>query len=223
VDGYPKSDEIDSIRSICGVFLDGRAVCAGYARAMQYLLHKCGVECAYASGLVRKENGQSGGGHGWNILKVDGEYYYLDTTWDDSSDTVQTVKNRDFGFDYFCITTDELTRTRDLSRCPTDMPPCTAIRANYYYHNGAVMDTYDPELLKTLAQKAAQDQQEFFSFKCTSRKLYEEALTKVCTDGKDTFAALKLAAKINKKISPTYFGYGYNKHIWTITVRFKMK
>lgn len=223
VDGYPKSDEIDSIRSICGVFLDGRAVCAGYARAMQYLLHKCGVECAYASGLVRKENGQSGGGHGWNILKVDGEYYYLDTTWDDSSDTVQTVKNRDFGFDYFCITTDELTRTRDLSRCPTDMPPCTAIRANYYYHNGAVMDTYDPELLKTLAQKAAQDQQEFFSFKCTSRKLYEEALTKVCTDGKDTFAALKLAAKINKKISSTYFGYGYNNHIWTITVRFKMK
>jgi hypothetical protein len=221
--GGPKSDQLDRLRTICGVFLDGKAVCAGYARAAQYLLQKCGVECAYASGLIRKENGESGGGHGWNILKIDGDYYYMDTTWDDSSDTVQSVKNTDFGFDYFCITTDELTRTRDLSRCPTDMPACTETRANYYYHNDAVMDTYDPEKLKALAQKAAQEQQEFFTFKCTSRKLYEEALTKVCTDGKDTFAALKLAAKINKKIVTTSFGYGYDKNIWTITVRFKMK
>lgn len=221
--GGPKSDQLDRLRTICGVFLDGKAVCAGYARAAQYLLQKCGVECGYASGLIRKENGESGGGHGWNILKIDGDYYYMDTTWDDSSDTVQSVKQTDFGFDYFCITTEEVTRTRDLSRCPTEMPACTETRANYYYHNDAVMDTYDPEKLKALAQKAAQDQQSFFTFKCTSKSLYQDALARVCTDGKDTFAALKLAAKINKKISTESFGYGYDKNIRTITVRFKMK
>ena len=147
----------------------------------------------------------------------------MDTTWDDSSDTVQSVKNTDFGFDYFCITTEEVTRTRDLTTCPTDMPKCIATRANYYHHNGAVMSSYDPDLLITLARKAAENQQGFFTFKCTSRKLFEKVLNDVCTNGKDTFVALKEAAKIDKKINPGSFRYGYDKNIWTVTIRFKTK
>ena len=222
-EGGPAKDKIDYLRTICGVFLDGKAVCEGYARAMQYLLQKCGVECAEVAGYIRKETGERDGAHAWNILKIDGDYYYLDTTWDDSSNTVQTVKTNDLGFDYFCITTDELTRTRDVDLCPTDVPSCTATRGNYYYHNDMVLDTYDLNKIKAIAQTAAKNKSNSFTFKCKTKALFEQAMSQLCSVGQDCYDALKAAAKIDKQILSNTYSYSYDKNIWTITVKFKYK
>ena len=48
---------------------------------MAYLLQKCGIESAEVVGNVIKESGERDGTHAWNIIKIDGDYYYLDTTW----------------------------------------------------------------------------------------------------------------------------------------------
>lgn len=53
------------------------AVCAGYAEAYKALLEAAGMEAEYVSGYA------GGGRHGWNIIKVDGAWYHVDTTWDD--------------------------------------------------------------------------------------------------------------------------------------------
>lgn len=222
-EGGPARDKIDYLRTICGVFLDGKAVCEGYARAMQYLLQKCGVECAEVAGYIRKETGERDGAHAWNIVKVDGDYYYLDTTWDDSSNTVQTVKSNDTGFDYFCITTDEISRTRDVDLCPTDVPNCGATRGNYYYPNDFVLDSYDLNKIKAIAQTAAKNQSKSFTFKCKTKALYDQALTQLCAVGQDCYDVLKAASKINKKILSNTYSYSYDKNIWTITVKFKFK
>ena len=222
-EGGPADDKIDYLRTICGVFLDGKAVCEGYARAMQYLLQKCGIECAEVAGYIQKENGDRSGAHAWNILKIDGDYYYLDTTWDDSSNTVQTVKKNDPGFDYFCITAEELKRTRNIDLCPTDVPHCDAIRANYYVHNGMVLDAYDPDKIKAIAQTAAKNQRKFFTFKCKTKALYDQALAQLFVTGQDGFDVIKAAAKANKKILADAYSYSYDKNIWTITVKFKFK
>lgn len=222
-EGGPAKDKIDYLRTICGVFLDGKAVCEGYARAVQYLLQKCGVECAEVAGYIRKETGERDGAHAWNILKVDGDYYYLDTTWDDSSNTVQTVKTNDLGFDYFCITTEELTRTRDVDLCPAEIPDCEATRGNYYYHNDFVLDSYDLNKIRAIACAAAKNQSKSFAFKCKTKTLFDQALSNLCADGRDCYDTLKAAAKINKKILSNTYSYTYDKNIWTITVRFKFK
>ncbi|MBQ9930355.1 MAG: hypothetical protein IJO72_06220 [Oscillospiraceae bacterium] len=222
-EGGPAMDKIDYLRTICGVFLEGKAVCEGYARAMQYLLQKCGVECAEVAGYIRKETGEQDGAHAWNILKLDGDYYYLDTTWDDSSNTVQTVKNNATGFDYFCITTDELCRTRDISLCPAAVPGCDATRGNYYYHNGLVLESYDPNRIKTIAQTAAKNHCKSFTFKCKTKAIFDQAMERICSVGDDCYSALKAAAKMDKKILTNTYAYMYDKNIWTITVVFKYK
>ena len=222
-EGGPAVDKIDYLRTICGVFLNGKAVCEGYARAMQYLLQKCGIECAEAVGYIRKETGEQGEAHAWNILKIDGDYYYLDTTWDDSSNTIQSVKSTDLGFDYFCITTDELCRTRQTDLCPTDMPSCVATRANYYVHNDFVAEQYDLNKIKFVAMTAAQHKHPAFTFKCTSKALFDEALSRLCADGQDCYDVLKAAAKQDKRIQTNSYCYSYDKNIWTITVKFKYK
>lgn len=222
-EGGPARDKIDYLRTICGVFLNKKAVCEGYARAMQYLLQKCGVECAEAVGYIRKENGERDGAHAWNILKVDSDYYYLDTTWDDRSNTVQTVKSKDFGFDYFCITTEELTRTRDTSLCPAYVPECVATRCNYFTHNGLVLEEYDLSRIKQIAQEKAKAGKPNFTVKCSSKALYEQVFNQLCAVGKDCYDVLKSAAKQDRKIRTDTYSYVYDNNIRTITVKFKYK
>ena len=221
--GGPDQDKIDYLRTICGVFLNGKSVCEGYARAMQYLLQKCGIECAEVVGYIHKENNERDGAHAWNILKIDGDYYYLDTTWDDSSNTVQTVKNNDPGFDYFCITTQELIRTRDLELCPTDVPICSAIRGNYFYHNDCIVDSYDLNKIKSIAQIAANNKSKFFAFKCQTQELYEQYFDNMCVKYQDCCEVLKSASKIDKQILSNTYSFSYDNNIRTITIKFKYK
>ena len=220
--GGPDKDKIDYLRTICGVFINGKAVCEGYARALQYLLQRCGIECAEVAGNIRKEtnNGKSET-HAWNIVKIDGDYYYLDATWDDNSDTVQTVKSTDLGFDYFCVTTEEIRRTRDLDLCPTPMPVCTAIRANYYMHNDLVLDEYSLGMIKNIAKAAAIEQRKYFTFKCSTKDLYVAAMDRLFNTGNDGYEVVAAAASVNRKIKSNAYTYTCDKNIRTITIKFK--
>lgn len=65
--------------------LKNRAVCGGYAQAFQYLLQQAGIEAAYVTGYADSESGtlSEQGSHAWNIVKLDGEWYEVDSCWDD--------------------------------------------------------------------------------------------------------------------------------------------
>jgi uncharacterized protein YjdB len=58
-----------------GVLVYGTAVCQGYAEAYRYLLDLVGIESYICTSDALF--------HAWNIVKLDGDYYYVDVTWDD--------------------------------------------------------------------------------------------------------------------------------------------
>lgn len=64
-------------QSAYSALVNGQTVCAGYARAFQYLLQQLGIPCYYCTGYA-------GEAHAWNIVALDDGYYNVDTTWDDS-------------------------------------------------------------------------------------------------------------------------------------------
>lgn len=57
------------------VLVHGTAVCQGYAEAYMDLLNRAGVECII---VVSEEMN-----HCWNQVKIDGQWYNVDVTWDD--------------------------------------------------------------------------------------------------------------------------------------------
>lgn len=80
--------------SIAGVFDEhAEVVCEGYAKTMQYVLNKLGIENVYMVGVA-------GGAHAWNGVLIDDKWFYLDATWDD---TGSTGKGGGIKYLYFCI------------------------------------------------------------------------------------------------------------------------
>lgn len=59
------------------------AVCDGYTLAFEYLLQQCGIETVFIGGMAGSTEADAGR-HAWNMVKVDGAWYEVDTTWDDT-------------------------------------------------------------------------------------------------------------------------------------------
>lgn len=90
--------------------IDGRTVCAGYARAFQYVMQKLGIPCYYVVGVADED-------HAWNIVELDGGFYNVDVTWDDT----------EYGrYDYFNKTDGEFAKTHRRTGLSLYLPECSA-------------------------------------------------------------------------------------------------
>ena len=118
-----------------GALVEGQAVCEGYSRAFQHLLLQVGIPCYVVLGTGK------GQPHMWNLVKINGEYYHVDLTWDDG--------NNGTYYAYFNVTTEQIlenhTITEPIHGIPT--PPCTATAANYFEVYGGKMASGDVDTI----------------------------------------------------------------------------
>lgn len=158
-------------QTICSVFIDGRSVCQGYAKAMQYLLDIIGMNSTLVIGTVN-----NGEGHAWNLVRVEGNYYYVDATWGDAS--YQTEGEDTIGqkpginYDFLCVTTEQLMRTHQIDNV-VPMPVCVNTECNYYIRENCYVSEYDPEILQGIFDRAFESQKKQVVFRCATRELYE--------------------------------------------------
>lgn len=164
-------------QNICSVFLERKSVCQGYAKATQYLLNRAGVFSTLVLGRV-----VGGEGHAWNLVRIDGEYYYVDTTWGDAS--YQAVGGSDYpvekiptiNYDYLCVTTEqmELTHTQDNV---VEMPECSSMDANFYVKEGVYFTDFDEEKIEKIFTDSYDRGDTYVTLKCegpdTYRKMQE--------------------------------------------------
>lgn len=161
-------------QNIYSVLINRLSVCQGYAKATQYLLNRMGVECALVFGEVR-----GGEGHAWNLVNVDGSYYYVDTTWGDASyqtegqDDEESLAVPEINYDYLNVTTDELLRTHVIKDADF-MPECTAREANYYVRQGAWFSSCDRNQLQALFDNAGTGGKSEVAIKCADVYCYNE-------------------------------------------------
>ena len=87
--GYLNGNLPNSVFTIEGTLVEGKAVCQGYALAYQYLLNKVGIESKYVASSAMN--------HGWNLVKIFGRWNHVDVTWDDPVwDQLGQVKHQYF-------------------------------------------------------------------------------------------------------------------------------
>lgn len=109
-----------SPHSAYALFFEGQAVCQGYALAAQTLLEQSGIETKYVVGFV---NGNEA--HAWNLVKVDGKWYHLDTTWNDP------LPNRvgAASYDYFLVSDTQI--SKDHTWIKANYPTATSTKYSY--------------------------------------------------------------------------------------------
>lgn len=62
-----------------GFFTGRAAICTGYTSTFQLLMDLLGIECVTVEGTAY--NGTED--HAWNMVRLDGDWYCVDVTWDD--------------------------------------------------------------------------------------------------------------------------------------------
>lgn len=131
-----------------GVLVNGSGVCEGYAQAMQLLLNEVGIECRM---VIGEGHGES---HAWNMVKIEGEYYHLDTTWDDP------IPDGGDRVNYAYFNLPDRLMGKDHVWKIADYPACTDLAQNYYYQNGWYTKNY-VEFYVLLQQAVAERRTEF--------------------------------------------------------------
>ncbi len=89
------------------IMITKTGVCMAYVMAFTHLMNELGIECSFVSSLDAMN-------HAWNIVKLDGEWYHIDLTWDDlgthngqvshkftllSDNKIQSLDQPHFGYD----------------------------------------------------------------------------------------------------------------------------
>ncbi|MDD2971731.1 MAG: transglutaminase domain-containing protein [Lachnospiraceae bacterium] len=186
-------------QNICSVFVYGASVCQGYAKTMQYLLNEIDIPATLVIGTV-----DSGEGHAWNLVQLDGDYYYVDATWGDAfyqlegaapsesqlrpngedteegsaTDVINSKMVGRINYDYLCVTTDQLCTTHVIDNI-VPMPRCIATKDNYYVREGAYFEAYDGDKVASLFQKAYDSGQGFVTLKCSDASVYQQIRKKL--------------------------------------------
>lgn len=163
-------------QNLYSVLVNGASVCQGYAKASQYLLNHLGIPCVLVQGRV-----EPGEGHAWNLLLLNGEYYYMDATWGDASYQQTEGQEGDGGwmpqvnYDYLCVTTEQLLRTHVPGQ-DVPLPECTATRDNYYVREGCLFSSLEEEALQQAFARALEAGRQEISLKCTEEEVFRQLL-----------------------------------------------
>lgn len=142
--------------SIVGVFLDGEAVCEGYSRALQLLLNQSGIPSMVVTGTAS-------GAHMWNLVRIDGQWYHADATWDDNGETpvyqYLNLTDEMIGKDHQLYPqADQVEELKGEQVYNLPLPSCTAVKANYFRAKGVHLTS--SEDTQTLADAICQASQE---------------------------------------------------------------
>ena len=158
----------DDSQCIVSVFVNHESVCAGYSAAYQYLLRKLGIFATSIIGTVKNVETGVTFNHEWNIVELDGDYYYTDITWGEpESDGHARLAE----YSYFCITSDEMTASHKPNSW-AEYPETEAVECNYYYRTGAYLNVLDIELIGNGIISTVRDHKEYLTFKFVNKRDY---------------------------------------------------
>lgn len=120
--------------TVLGAIIDGKAVCEGYSKSIQLMCNMLGIQSTVITGTTT-------GAHMWNQVKIDGEWYHLDITANDSSDKGSHA--------FFNVTDDCILKSRTIDALAQEQsdeelksgkyiigrPRCNSTRNNFFVKN----------------------------------------------------------------------------------------
>lgn len=174
--------------TIYGGLVNGTAVCNGFSRSFQYLCQQAGIPCYFIEGTSIR-----GIPHSWNMVLLNGDWLYVDTTWDASS------YPRCY-HDYFLVSLEEMAREHFPSPDTPALPSSNG--KGYYELFGYAADAGSAGLIDEMAAAFTRQLRDFPPEKAGKAVFLEIKLTgKKYLEGRTAFqrSLFPMLVKINQE------------------------
>lgn len=116
---YVYGDTLPRAFDIYGAVCNKKAVCEGYSKMFQYLCYCVGINSTQVVGT-------SGGvNHMWNAVNIDGDWYQVDTTWNDTNSSEMPY------YGYLNLNSAEMNKDHTADATNLNIPTCTATKYSF--------------------------------------------------------------------------------------------
>lgn len=158
---YQSNKDDQNIKSI---FIDHQSVCAGYARAYQYLLNQCDIDASYIGG-ISNENKE---GHAWVMVLFNDDYYYCDPTWGDT-------------YSYHPCLAFFMMNSQQVKQLYTPDIEIKETKKDYQYLKsiGCYMEKYSEKQLNDAIELGLNNHRDVVEIKCDSIDVYHQLKDKI--------------------------------------------
>lgn len=136
---YDKTLSNDHIRDAYGGIVNGLSVCQGYAESLQYLLHQAGIQSFVVTGYSQNQL------HAWNLVRIDGEYYHTDLTWNDQGEKLFHA--------YFNMNDDYITEDHAIYVTAYPVDFCEKMESNYFKMKQLDLSDAEANTVSAVAEK----------------------------------------------------------------------
>lgn len=129
-----ESDSEDAYaNTIYGALVRGKALCEGYAKSFSYLCNKAGIENIIVTG-------ETDTAHMWNMVKIDGNWYHVDVTWDKPDGTIAEMYPDMVMYQYFLVTDSVIENNHTIWTITTPPPKAYGTKENYFVKEGLYVE-----------------------------------------------------------------------------------
>lgn len=161
-------------QNILSVFLYQETVCQGYAASLQYLLRELGIPSTIITGTLDNLS------HAWNLVCLDGDYYYIDATA--ARIYLENTKEYIVDYSYFAVTTDDIYK-RYVADDSFELPNCDSKKYNYFIKNGLFFSEFNPSAIGNIYKNALENDEMVLSIRFSSSNLLKQVRNYFINDG----------------------------------------
>lgn len=161
-----ESDSPDDY-SIYGALINKKATCEGYSESLQYLLNALEIDTITVVGTSKEQP------HQWNMINIDGLWYYFDATWDSPINSDKYLP-----YTYFAITLENIKKTHVLAN-ESILPPSVNNKYNYYYYNDLILYSYDEKSLLNISKKSLEFNPQHIAFRVENDDIYNMVINDI--------------------------------------------
>ncbi len=205
------STDYEYADTVYGALVKGQALCEGYAKAFSYLCNKTGIENMIVTGYTNEA-------HMWNMVKVDGNWYHIDVTWDKPSGMLAEMYPDMIMYQYFMVTDSVIENDHSVWTIHTAPPKALSTNENYFIKEGLfIAEKADIEpVLKTAFEGAVSEKNNIAMVKFDTNNLMRAVTKEMSAVSEDGAAYMtdiiesisgEYGVKLNVSWTDFYSGY----------------
>ena len=171
--------DTSDISDIRAAFLNGKGVCSSYSETFQMICNRLGYECYSVQGdsetlyveddsenSVIEQTISDDAGHEWNIICINGSWYWVDPTWGDGDTKYKDLygnEKNEVNYAYFLVP-DSIFLLDHTYDTYFVYPSCLDDTFYLYGNRGVIIDSYDQKLIDQCISSAFLNGQKEYDF-----------------------------------------------------------